>query len=603
MKKNYLFLIATLMLNALMFAQTVTLTPTAVNNTNVNSGPINLASVPTSTVSLNIKVEIPSNVAVNDQGTITVYYSNLSTTNANVAAGGNGGNLYFGSGRTAVASIIINLYWSDFLTSGGFIFAEYKTSAGTSYRSSNLAVIKNPTLSEGTTLNPPADAPNPTKIVNTLCCNQTVRLGERPQPITGSQFLNPYAREPYGINTKWETNGTPRPPAITNLDNTNQSLTLDYTTALGSFTVKRSLGYVYGNQYPNTSNTISITVIKSPMSENTISIDGPFDSNGFAEIITSNPKIVSGSSPKINLALLQNPNHTEQRGDNVVDVDRYEWEYTKTNLIDWKTLENENSPTLNNFIPNDLEINEDNYYLIRRIAVYQNIKKGSNELKILVRTIRYNNTICCDQTLKISSPTQIESPESLNSSSIIFDPNIVTPHQYYISYQWQLQLQGNRTSDAWQNITGATNKDYMPTQSLEIISDPRRNTLKLKESYNYRRIAQVIYSGYDENNKWVSGTVKSYSNEIYISSTTFNSKLMVYPNPASTTLNIEHSSLNLTNSTIKIIDAMGKTVNPNSFSILSPSLATIDISNLLGGIYFITLQTSSYSIQLNFIKN
>lgn len=66
MKKKYLFLIATLMLNALMFAQTVTLTPTAVNNTNVNSGPINLASLPNSTISLNIKVDIPSNVAVND---------------------------------------------------------------------------------------------------------------------------------------------------------------------------------------------------------------------------------------------------------------------------------------------------------------------------------------------------------------------------------------------------------------------------------------------------------------------------------------------------------------------------------------------------------
>lgn len=493
--------------------------------------------------------------------------------------------------------MVINLYWSDFLTSGGFVFAEYKTPAGTAYRSSNLAVIKNSTMSSGTTLNPPADAPNPTKIVNTLCCNQTVRLGERPQPITGSTFLNPYEGEPYGINSKWTHFGK-----LIELDNITQTMSIDYTTQLGTFTVQRSLGYLYGHEFPNNSNKVTVTVIKSPFSENTISIDGPFDSNGFAETITSNPKIISGSDMKINLTVLQNPNHTEQRGDNVVDVERYEWEYTKTNFIDWKTLEKENSSVLNNFIPNDFEISNDNYYLLRRIAVYQNIKKVSNELKILLRTIRYNNTVCCDQTLKISSPTQIQSPEPLNGSSIIFDPNIVTPHKYYISYQWQYQLHGN-TSNAWQNITGATNKDYMPIQSLEIISDPRKNTLKLKDSYNYRRFAQVIYSGYDENNKWVSGTVKSYSNEIYISSTTFNTKLIVYPNPASTTLNIEHSGLNLTNSTIKVVDAMGKTVNPNSFSILSPSLATIDISNLIGGIYFITLQTSSYDIQFNFIKN
>lgn len=199
------------MLSTLVFSQKVTLTPTAVNNTNVNAGPINLASVPNSTISLNIKVEIPSNVAVNDQGTITVYYSNLNIANANVATGGNGGNLYFGGGKTATRSMVINLYWTDFLTSGGFIFAEYKTTAGTAYRSSNLAVIKNATMTTGTTLNPPADAPNPTKINNTLCCNQTVRLGDKPQLITGSQFLNPYEKEPYGINTKWETKGNSKP--------------------------------------------------------------------------------------------------------------------------------------------------------------------------------------------------------------------------------------------------------------------------------------------------------------------------------------------------------------------------------------------------------
>ncbi|EJG02846.1 T9SS type A sorting domain-containing protein [Flavobacterium sp. F52] len=598
MKKNYLFLIATLMLSTLMFAQTVTLTPTAVNNTNVNSGPINLASLPNSTISLNIKVDIPSNVAVNDQGTITVYYSNLSTSNANVAAGGNGGNLYFGGGRTATRSMVINLYWSDFLTSGGFVFAEYKTPAGTVYRSSNLAVIKNSTMSSGTTLNPPADAPNPTKIVNTLCCNQTVRLGEKPQPITGSTFLNPYEGEPYGINSKWTFFGK-----LIELDNITQTMSIDYTTQLGTFTVQRSLGYLYGHEFPNNSNKVTVTVIKSPFSENIISIDGPFDSNGFAETMTSNPKNIIGARVKINLTILQNPNQTEQRGDNVVNVDRYEWEYTKTNLIDWKIIQNENSEGLGNFTPNDLNLNEDNYYLVRRIAVYQNLKRVSNELKILVRTIRNNNTICCDQVLKISSPTQIESPEPLSGSSITSDPNIVTIHQNYITYQWQLQVNGSDiTNNTWQNIAGATDKDYTPAQPLEILAR-RGFSLTLKNSYKYRRIAEVTYSGYDQNNRWISGKSKSYSNEVSLISSTYDTAKL-YPNPASTTLNIESPTTDLTNGILKITNAMGINVNPNSFSILSPSLATIDISNLIQGIYFINIQISnSYIIQLSFIKN
>ncbi len=604
MKKNYLFLIATLMLTTLTFAQTVTLTPTAVNSTNVNSGPINLASMPNSTISLNVKVEIPSNVAVNDYGTLKIYYSNLSSTNANVAAGGDGGALFFGGGRTATRSVVINLYWSDFLTSGGFIYAEYKNPAGTAYRSSNLAVIKNSTMNSGTTLNPPADAPNPRNITNTLCCNQTVRLGEKPQPITGSKYLNPYEKEPYGIKASWETNGTPLPPNFLNVDNINHSITLDYTNALGSFTVKRSLDYAYYNEYPNKSNAVTISVIKSPMHENKISIDGPFDSNGFAEIITTNPKIITGSTVTINLTVLQNPNQTEQRGDNITNIDRYEWEYTKINSKDWKTLDNENSEALNNFIPIDLDINEDNYYLLRRIAVYQNIKKVSNELKILVRTIRHNNTICCDQTLKILSPTQIESPNPLNGSSIIFDPNIVTPHQYYISYQWQSQLNGN-TPNTWQNISGATYKDYTPTQPLEIISDSRRNTLKLKDSYNYRRIAEVTYSGYDQNNKWISGKSKSYSNEVSLTGSGSPSNIKIYPNPATSVINIENTSFayKADSTQVSIINSIGETVNSNNFSLITPYLISIDISNLPLGIYFINIQSTPTRVtKLSFIK-
>ncbi|KAF2340772.1 T9SS type A sorting domain-containing protein [Flavobacterium tistrianum] len=605
MKKNYLFLIATLMLSTLMFAQTVTLTPTAVNNTNINTGPINLASMPNSTISLNIKVDIPSNVAVNDYGTLKIYYSNLSSTNANVAAGGDGGALFFGGGRTATRSVVINLYWSDFLTSGGFIYAEYKNPAGTAYRSSNLAVIKNSTMNSGTTLNPPADAPNPRNITNTLCCNQTVRLGERPQPITGSKYLNPYDNEPYGIKASWETNGNPLPPNFLNVDNINQSIALDYTSSLGTFTVKRMLGYSYLNDYPNTSNVVTITVIKSPFSENIISIDGPFDTNGFAETISTNSKNINGARVKINLTILQNPNQTEQRGDNVVNVDRYEWEYTKTNIKNWKTIQNENSESLGNFLPNDLDFNEDNYYLVRRIAVYQNLKRVSNELKILVRTIRNNNTICCDQVLKISSPTQIESPESISGSSITSDPNIVTIHQHYVTYQWQLQVNGSDITDnSWQNIVGATNKDYTPTQPLEIVSR-RGESLTLKNNYKYRRITEVTYSGYDQNNKWISGKSKSYSNEVSLTGNGNQSDIKIYPNPATSVINIENTNFAYKTETtqVSIVNNIGETVNLNNFSLITPYIISIDISNLPVGIYFINIQSTPTRItKLSFIK-
>jgi hypothetical protein len=116
----------------------------------------------------------------------------------------------------ATKSFVINLNWTDFLTSGGFIYAEYKS--GASYNSSNIAVIKNATMTTGTTLNPPADAPNPATIVNTLCCNQTIRLGDKPAPITGSQYLNPYKEEPYGINSQWTNTSNGASPTLDDIN-------------------------------------------------------------------------------------------------------------------------------------------------------------------------------------------------------------------------------------------------------------------------------------------------------------------------------------------------------------------------------------------------
>lgn len=602
MKKNYLFLIATLMLNALMFAQTVSLTPTAVNNTNVNSGPINLASVPTSTVSLNVKVDIPSNVAVSDYGTLKIYYSNSSVLNANIASGGDSGTLFFGGGRIATRSIVINLFWSDFLTSGGFIFAEYKNPAGTAYRSSNLAVIKNSTMNLGTTLNPPADAPNPTKIPNSLCCNQTVRLGERPQPITGSQFLNPYANEPYGIKASWETNGNPLPPNILNVDNINHSLSLDHTTSLGSFTVKRKLGYVYRNEYPNTSNTVTITVVPSPITSNEIHINGPVNTDESFEISSSNPKDIFGDRSYINLNVLQDPYYVPKRGDTNISIDKYEWEYSIVNGTTeeraWNIIPNQSSGSLNSVYLPRSNNSKDNLYTVRRIAIYQNLRVSSNPLKIWIRAVRENNTICCNQSLEVSSANIVETPSIITGTTTISNTN------KYLFYQWQSQTiteNGGKVSN-WINIPSATSKDYLPP-TPEFMPGDGRNFPKVP-TYSYRRIAtDNAYNG-----------ETYYSNEITLTPSTnvySVQTLKIYPNPATSILNIENINgsgiidLNIAN--IIITNTMGYIVNSNDFTRINSNLANINVSNLANGVYFLTITSNTdsrrtYSEQFTFIK-
>jgi len=613
MRNNYIFLFIFLIFSSAMVGQKVTLTPTVVNGASFSGGSINLASVPTSTISLAIKVEIPTNVAVGDNGTIKIFFSKGLALGGNVAIGGDGGTLYFGGGKVATKSFVINLNWTDFLTSGGFIYAEYKS--GVSYNSSNIAVIKNATMTSGTTLNPPADAPNPTKIVNTLCCNQTIRLGDKPAPITGSQYLNPYKEEPYGINSQWAAaNGS-----ILNLDDINRVLYLDYTTELKNITVYRKLGYKYGGEFPNKSNDVTITVVPSPITSNEISITNSPETDDFIEITNTNPKSIVGgrSNNLVNLNILANPLHIPQRGDNLVDIEKYEWEYTKTNFglggyKYWKTIEGENSPSLDFFNPSDIANNEDNYYLVRRIAIYQNIKRASNSLKILLRTVRNNNNICCDQILNIPSAGIIDSPNTFIGSTPFIDNTTIngTNLTYTLSYQWQSQsVINNNVYGNWLDIPYSTSKDYLP-EPLKFVANPR-GSLIIQTTYNYRRLATIKYQVIN-NGQLVKGTTQSYSNEISLnikSGKTYDSvTLIAYPNPASSIINIENkdSSYILSNTKISISNTMGTIVNSNNFSIISPNVVSMDVSNLTLGTYFINVNTGSglrANKQITFIKS
>ena len=330
MRKNYFYLLLLFLCSAAIFAQKVTLTPTVVNGKNVSGGPINLESVPYSTVSLGVTVAMPA--IPGNTGTLTIY--SIKGLSVNIVSGGNGGALFFGEGKSASKSFVINLNWSAFATSGSYIYAEYKTSGNVVYKSSYLAVTKNATQG-GDTPQRPADALDPSKIPNTLCCNQTVRLGDKPAPITGSQYLDPYKGQKWAVGSSWEVSGNPT-VSILNLDDVNKILTLDYVEQPGNFTVVRSLGSTGQLNKPYKSNAATITVVPSPILTNEISIDAPVNSNGFVEITNTNdPKRINGTryTGLVNLTILQDPFHTSQRGDSFTNIEKFEWEYTKINSV------------------------------------------------------------------------------------------------------------------------------------------------------------------------------------------------------------------------------------------------------------------------------
>lgn len=597
MRKKYFYLAFLFSLfTTISFAQKVILTPTVVNGASIStSGPINLGGTPNSSVSLGVIVEMPA--IPGNTGTISIY--SIYGFNANVVIGGNGGILIFNEGKVASRSFVVNLKWSDFQTSGGYIYAEYKTASGVAYKSGYISVVKNATMGGGT-INPPADAPNPSKITNTLCCNQTVRLGEKPAPITGSQYLNPYENYIYGVNSRWTVdNGN-----IVGVDNVTKTLYPDYTTQLKNITIKRFLGYNGASDLPNGSNTITITVVPSPITSNEIRVSGSTNSDGSIEIATTNPKDIFGDQSSINLLSLQNPFYTPTRRDPSVMINNYEWEYSVTNGATeeraWNKIPNQSSVSLNSMYLPRFNSNKDNFYLVRRIALYENLKIASNTLKISMRAIRDNNTICCNQALQISSSNLIETPSIISGKTTISDRNT------YLFYQWQSQIiseRGTKVSN-WANIPQATSKDYTPP-TPEFIPGTGRNQPTVP-IYNYRRIA-TDYGYLGET---------YYSNEISLTSSTsgyLKSSLIIHPNPATSILNIENTDTslygdkNFKNALVSIVNIMGNVVNSNDFSLLNSNLISINISNLPAGLYFINISgdiTSqlSYTEQFTFVK-
>ncbi|PIF33579.1 putative secreted protein (Por secretion system target) [Flavobacterium sp. 9] len=617
MSKNYIPFIFLFFLSTLMFGQKVTITPLVVNGKSVAStSPINLESVDRSSVSLSVKIDSP--IPVGTEGSLSIWFTKDNAITPVVAEGGFERITNFSGGNSATISFVITLSLSSFNVSGGSISAQYKSFSGIVYKSANVSVIKNgstPTTPPVTPPTPPT-APN---FKNTLCCDQDVRYGDRPAPMIASTI------DPSKVSASWlKLVGGQFPNAtykgVNYSTNKYNVLITDYLTEPGTY--KRRLG----NDFPfNDSNPVNIRIIPSPITSNEISIEGAKDANGFIEITNTNPKSIYGNSRstsgQVNLNILADPYHVAQRGDTYADLDRYEWQYTKTSQNDnseykiWITLANENGPVLEYFTPENMSTTDDNYFLVRRIAIYKDIQRVSNVLKIIPRTVKNNNIICCDQVLT-EGASSIESPSLITGSTpSIENPNGANIQILNITYQWQNQTITTNTRPnvfgSWTNINGATSKDCLPVPlQYTIVNGPRGTSQTVQTIYNYRRIATITYRTINSNGNFSDAITKSYSNETSVKSGRDYgpATLIAYPNPASSIINVEYKGADytLSNTNITVANTLGTIVNSNNFSTVSPNIISIDVSSLPIGTYFINVDTglgSRRNGQVTFLKS
>lgn len=137
----------------------------SINNMTVNNTNATLINFNANDIVVNVYFFVTVNTNVNPQdsypGTLKVYYQKNSVIPIRSVTE----TLYFGGSNSASKSYQIKLNSNEFDNSGGFMYAEYISSSGISYKSNNVNITKtsttNPTPADPAT---PAPTPNLSRI-------------------------------------------------------------------------------------------------------------------------------------------------------------------------------------------------------------------------------------------------------------------------------------------------------------------------------------------------------------------------------------------------------------------------------------------------------
>jgi hypothetical protein len=561
MKKKYFYYILFLLLNTtLLFGQKVTLTPLVVNGKSFTSGPLNLESTPISSVSLNVKVDSPA--PPGDNGTINVYYLKANALGASIPSGGNGGTLLFGGGKTANRQFVISLNWNDFSTSGGYVYAEYKNATGVVYKSNNINIIK-----DGIT------SPQPQPITKNKI--EIIPHGGTPLLPKYQNFINQNQQ-------KWVINNSIPFEGLRN----NKRL---YTP--GNSELKEETTFKDGTIHY--SEVITVYVVNFLSQFENLYVDNKINSNQYLSN-EENPNIITGNQAS-ETHLVRIPG-TRNYNKVTNPLNNYQWQTRIKYPLSWSYLNDQYFHLYGwKDIPGATQLDytppkTDTGMEYRRLILENTLDKSeirnstSSNIVSIIPIINDDtkNIICCDQTLTTTRDV---------ANTIVGDYTFPSSFN-----QWQISEDGLN----WEDIFGANNKDYLPSY-IPYTNDGGRRPDYNKSKIQYYRRAIMDFT---DNKHYTSNTVKVNFN---VTSRSDTPTTILYPNPTTSLLNIESSTINLVNAKISIANALGNIIIPNSLSVINSKLISLDVSNLITGTYYIIIESQNsrrtLKTQLAFIKN
>jgi Secretion system C-terminal sorting domain len=580
-KITKVLLALTLFFNYFAFGQTITVTPTSVGNSSISNGaPINLGTAESTDVALSVSMKLPSPTeSDSNPGTIDIYYQRNSSYPPQVAQGGYGGALFFGGGTFAVRGFVVTFRSVQFDATGGYLYAQYKTSTGIIYKSANIPIIKNSTTPGGGTITP---VPIPTP--------QNPRFASQTIPYKGIPLLPKLES-----NQKW----------VENLSITSLPRYFEFVN--GSVSRNKFL-------YVQTTLPDGTTKLEPEPKRMSIIVEDflPIFNNGYQFVnvnntISKDDYVPVGQSPKTIIGNQASETHKVGVGRDSGTVtnllNNYQWQIRvdiyspfsfsvfKYHIVDygWKDIP---GATQINYTPQSFPYGVE----YRRLVIEtSSATKRNSATSNIVGVYPLGNTfnlsgfsICCDQTISSIATIRPIVGEITNGAGTE-------------NYLWQLSSDGN----SWINIENSNSKDYQPViRDLSTGFGGRDGVITLQSKF-FRRIKSFYYSGikYFISNSikvTVNNTAKTSVDKTIVNNITEDA-IVLSPNPSSSFLKVESKS-DLASSKVTIVDLSGKILELQSEINKDTNSLQIDISKLSNGVYSLVIENADGKQAKKFIK-
>ncbi len=214
----------------------------------------------------------------------------------------------------------------------------------------------------------------------------------------------------------------------------------------------------------------------------------------------------------------------------------------------------------------------------RRIAMSLGLVSVSNAITVEVNELSDNNTICCDQEVAYG-----EQPTAITG--------VVPSGIGAFTYRWETKSRGR-----WSQISDATSKDYTP----EVVTSGRGTITK-----RFRRVV-IPGSGAPLISNIVGITYKlnRRGRKVESLSSVAAEGLSLYPNPVATTLQIE-AGTDISDVAVTVVDRIGRTYPMEMAKMHRTSSHTmsIDVRHLPVGLYRLLIaEEGEQPMQRSFIK-